>query len=76
MLDAVIKVNKKYHPRTLLEECKYEIEKSKMGNLINEDFYSSSSDESGSESDSESDSEPDNESNNEPEKPTKKSDSD
>ena len=25
MLDSVIKVNKKYYPQTLLEECKYEI---------------------------------------------------
>ena len=27
MLDSVIKVNKKYYPQTLLEECKYEIRK-------------------------------------------------
>ena len=25
MLASVIKVNKKYYPQTLLEECKYEI---------------------------------------------------
>ena len=25
MLDSVIKVNKRYYPQTLLEECKYEI---------------------------------------------------
>ena len=28
MLDSVIRVNKKYYPQTLLEECKYEIKKS------------------------------------------------
>ena len=27
MLDSVIRVNKKYYPQTLLEECKYEIKK-------------------------------------------------
>ena len=36
MLDSVIRVNKKYCPQTLLEECKYEIKKSKMENLIND----------------------------------------
>ena len=30
MLDSVIGVNKKNYPETLLEECKYEIKKSKM----------------------------------------------
>ena len=38
MLDSVIRVNKKYFPHTLLEECKYEIKKNKMENLINDDF--------------------------------------
>ena len=37
MLDSVIRANKKYYPQTLLEECKYEIKKNKMENLINED---------------------------------------
>ena len=36
--------NKKYYPRTLLEECKYEIKKNKMENLINYDLDLSSSD--------------------------------
>ena len=27
MLDSIIKVNKKYYPQTILEECKYEIKK-------------------------------------------------
>ena len=46
MLDSVIRVNKKYYPQTLLEECKYEIKKTKMENLINDDLEKSSSDES------------------------------
>ena len=59
MLDSVIRVNKKYYPQTLLEECKYVIRKNKMENLINDDLYLSSSDES-DESDNESDSTTDN----------------
>ena len=56
MLDSVIRVNKKYYPQTLLEECKYEIKKNKMNNLINDDLDLSSSDnESDNESDIESD---------------------
>ena len=46
MIDSVIKVNKKYYPRTLLEECKHEIKNNKMENFINDDLGSSSSDES------------------------------
>ena len=37
MLDSVIRVNKKYYPKTLLEECKYEIKNNKMENLVNDD---------------------------------------
>ena len=44
MLDSVIRVSKKYYPQTLLEECKYEIKKTKMENLINDDLDLSSSD--------------------------------
>ena len=44
MLDSVVRVNKKYYPQTLLEECKYEIKKNKMENLIDNDLDSSSSD--------------------------------
>ena len=51
MLDSVIKTSKKYYPQTLLEECKYEITKNKMENLINGKV------DSGSESNSESDNE-------------------
>ena len=61
MLDTVIRVNKKYYPQTLLEECKCEIKKNKMENLTNDDLDSSSSD---NESDNESNKEYDNESDN------------
>ena len=55
MLDSVIRVNKKYYPQTLLEECKYLIKNNKTENLINDDLHLISSDnKSGSESDSES----------------------
>ena len=37
ILDSVIRVNKKYYPQTLLEECRYEIKQNKMENLINDD---------------------------------------
>ena len=30
MVDFVIRVNKKYYPQTLLEECKYEIKMTKV----------------------------------------------
>ena len=60
MLDSVIRVNKKYYPQTLLEECKYVIRNNKMENLINDNLDLSSSDESDSESDDESDDENDN----------------
>ena len=34
MLDSVIRVNKKYYPQTLLEECKYVIRKNQMKKLL------------------------------------------
>ena len=52
------------YPQTILEECKYEVKKNKMENLINDDLDLSSSDESDSESDNESDNELDNGSDN------------
>ena len=61
MLHSVVKVNKKYYPQTLLEECKCEIKKTKMENFINNDWDPSSSD---IETDSDSDNEIDNESDN------------
>ena len=60
MLDSVIRVNKKYYPQTLLEECKYVIKKNKMENLINNYLSLRSSDESDNENDNESDNESDN----------------
>ena len=50
VIDNVIKANKKHYLQTLLEECKYEIKRNKMENLINDDLDLSSSDESDSES--------------------------
>ena len=38
MIDSVIRVNKKYYPQTLLEECKYIQEKIKIVNYIDEDL--------------------------------------
>ena len=55
MLDSVIRVNKKYYPQTLSEECKYVIRKNKLEKLINNDLNLSSSDESDNESDNEFD---------------------
>ena len=55
MLDSFIRVNKKYYPQTLLEQCKYVIRKNKMENLINDDLDLSSSDESDNEFDNETD---------------------
>ena len=46
MLDSVIKAKKKYYPQKLLEECKYEQEKIKMENLIDDDLEKSLPDES------------------------------
>ena len=67
MPDSVNKVNKKYYPQTLLEECKYEIKTTERENLIiNDDLeQNSSDDETENESDSESDNESDNKTNNE-----------
>ena len=38
MLDPVIKANKKYYPKTFLEECKYVQEKIKIESHIDEDL--------------------------------------
>ena len=46
MLDFATRVNKKYYPQMILEECKYEIKTTKMENLINNDLDSSPPDES------------------------------
>ena len=67
MLDSVVKAKKKYYPQTLLEECKYELKKIKMENLIDDDLEKSSSDESDNDSndETESDNEKDNDESNE-----------
>ena len=44
MLDSVINANEKYYPQTLLEECKYEQEKIKLKNLIDDDLEKNESD--------------------------------
>ena len=44
ILDSIIKVNKKYYPQILLEECKYEVKNKKVENLINDDLELTSSD--------------------------------
>ena len=49
-LESIIKVNKKYHPQILLDECKYEVKNKKVEDLINDDLELTSSD---SESDNE-----------------------
>ena len=56
MLDSVIKAKKKYYPQTLLEECKYEQERIKIENLIDDDLEKSESDsDSNDEAESDSD---------------------
>ena len=57
MLDSVIRISQKYYLQTLLYECKYEIKRNKMENLINDNLHLSSSD-------TETDSDFDNESHN------------
>ena len=52
MLDCVIEAKKKYYPKTLLEECKYETKKIKMESFISDDLEKShSNDETESDSD-------------------------
>ena len=65
MLDSAIRVNKRYYPQILLEECKYVIIKNKLENLINNELSLSSSDVSDNESENESDNKSDNDSDNE-----------
>ena len=71
MLDSVIKAKENYYPQTLLEECKYELKKIKIENLIDDDLEKSSSDKFDGETDSdsndekESDNEKDNDESNE-----------
>ena len=66
MLYSIVEVKKKYYPQALLEECKYEIKKTKIENLINDDLEKSD-DESDNDSnnETESDNERDNDESNE-----------
>ena len=61
MLDSVVKVKKKYYPQTLLEECKYEIKKTKMQSFINDELEASSSDDESDIDSDDTDNEPSNE---------------
>ena len=38
ILASVIRVNNKYYPQTLLEECKYKIKKNNRYDFINDDL--------------------------------------
>ena len=61
MLDSVIKANKKYYPKTFLEECKYVQEKIKIESHIDEDLDRyDSNDETDSDSNDERESNIDN----------------
>ena len=53
MLNSVIKAKKKYYPQTFLEECKYEQEKIKIQNHIDDDLEKRLSDKSDSDSNDE-----------------------
>ena len=64
MLDSVVKVKKKCYPQTLFEECKWEIKKIKMENLIDDELEESLSD-NGSSDEKESDDEKDTDESNE-----------
>ena len=55
MLNSVTRVNKKYYPQILLQECKYKLKKNKMEHLINDNLSLNSSDESDNKPDNESD---------------------
>ena len=71
MLYSVVKVNKNYYSQTVLEECKYEVKKTKMDTFTNDDIESSSSDnetESYSDNEFDNESKSDNETDNESDK--------
>ena len=53
MLDSFVKVKRNYYPQTLLEECKYELKKIIMKNLIDDELEKGSSDESDNDSNDE-----------------------
>ena len=51
MVDSVIKANKKYHPQTFLEECKYVQEKIKFENYIDDNLDSDCNDDTDNDND-------------------------
>ena len=55
MLDSVIETDKKYYPKTFLEECKYAQEKIKFENYINDNLDSDSDGEIKSDNDNDND---------------------
>ena len=59
ILDSLIKSKKKYYPQTLLDECKNELKKIKMENLVDDDLEKSLSDESDNDSNDEAESDND-----------------
>ena len=68
MLDSVVKVKKKYYSQTVLGECKYEIKKTKVENLTDDELEVSLSDDEtdiASDDETESDYEKDNDEPNE-----------
>ena len=60
ILNSVVNAKKKCYPQTLLEECKYELKKIKMENLIDDHLEKSSSDESDNDCNNETEPEDDN----------------
>ena len=66
MLDSLIRKIKKWYPQILLEECKYELRKTKTESLTNDDLKPSLFDnETDSDSDNDTDNESDNQTDNE-----------
>ena len=61
MPDSTVKVKRKYYSQTLLEECKYEIKKTKMENLMNDESDDDESDNDETESDNETNNDESNE---------------
>ena len=45
MLESAVKIKKKYCLQTRLEKCKYEIKKTEVENLIDDELEASSSDD-------------------------------
>ena len=70
IVNSVFQVKKKYYSQTLLEECKYEIRKTKKENLIDDDLEKSLSDASDNEADDDSNDETESDDEKDNDKPT------